>query len=208
MGALGVLANAVYKIGGSMLIGDYYLTVVMAEVSKIIDLFTLKKGMPGLTSACGISLAESAAVCLENQNHRTGVTLRLTGLNAESVKIKWLPVDQQQRRCYNDLQEATERGAYGVAILLVKRLTGKVVLERSKKGPGFDYWIGNRKQGDNSLFSGKARLEVSGILVGSDSELNVRIRQKKAQLTPSDRLATGYVAVVEFGKPAACVEMK
>jgi hypothetical protein len=79
-----------------------------------------------------------------------------------------------------------------------------VVVERSVKGLGFDYWLGDKD--DDELFAGKARLEVSGILSGSRSQAQARVRQKREQMKPSDRLAPGYVAVVEFGTPIACVE--
>jgi hypothetical protein len=32
------------------------------------------------------------------------------------------------------------KAAYGVAILVVREAAGKSVLERSAKGPGFDFW--------------------------------------------------------------------
>jgi hypothetical protein len=171
---------------------------------KTINLAALSDGMPGLTSACGTSLAESAAVCLEDRKHEVGATLRLSGLKTAMFRIEWPSVDEQQRLCYNDLQEATERGACGIAILMVRELTGKVVVERSKKGPGFDYWIGVKE--DDLLFFGKARLEVSGILSGTAAQIDARVRQKKAQIRPSDHLAPGYIAVVEFGNPSAHVE--
>jgi hypothetical protein len=171
---------------------------------KTLNLVALAEGMPGLTPACGISLAESAAVCLEDRSHKTGAAFYLTGIKAEQFPMEWPFVDEQQRRSHNDLQEATERGAYGIAILIVCDLTGKVVVERSKKGPGFDYWLG--EEDDDLLFSGKARLEVSGILSGSSSLVQARVRQKKEHVKPSDHLAPGYVAVVEFSTPTACVE--
>ena len=171
---------------------------------KILNLGALAVGMPGLTPACGTSLAESAAVCLEHREHQIGVTFHLTGMKPEQFPIEWSPVDEQTRRTYNDLQEATERGAYGIAILVVHNLTGKVVVERSKKGPGFDYWLGD--DDDDTLFLGKARLEVSGILSGSASVIQSPMREKKEQIKPSEHLGPGYVAVVEFGTPTACVE--
>ena len=181
-----------------------------------INLAALGDGMPGLTSACGTMLAESAAVCFEDCEHQTGVQLqlRLAGMvmtfealgmmPIEAFHLEWSAVDEQQKRCYNDLQEATERGAYGVAILVLKELTGKVVVERSKKGPGFDYWLAAGD--DELLFTGKARLEVSGILSGTVSEIHTRAKQKKAQIKPSQHLAPGYVAIIEFGSPTAHVE--
>ena len=181
-----------------------------------INLAALSDGMPGLTPACGTMLAESAAVCLEDCEHQTGVQvqLRLVGMPItfealgimpiEAFHLEWSAVDEQQKRCYNDLQEATERGACGVAILLLKELTGKVVVERSKKGPGFDYWIGAAE--DEFLFTGKARLEISGLLSATPSEIKARAKQKKTQIKPSQHLAPGYVAIIEFGSPTAQVE--
>lgn len=175
-----------------------------ASIFKDLNLALLGEGMPGLTPAGGTVLAEAAAVCLEKQNHQLGVELKLAGIAKDSFQLHWASVDDQQRRCHNDLQEATERGACGIAILITKELTGKVVVERSKKGPGFDYWLGD--EDDDLLFTGKARLEVSGILEGTTTEIHARVKQKKAQIAPSDHLAPGYVAVVEFSKPIAHVE--
>lgn len=157
-----------------------------------------------MTTACGKMLAESAAVCLEDREHQTGIQLFVVGMKTCTVQLEWLAVDEQQKRCYNDMQEATEWGACCVAILLVKELTGKVVVERSRKGPGFDYWIG--EEDDDVLFRGKARLEVSGILFGTTAQIDTRVKQKKAQIKLTDHLAPGYVAVVEFGNPMAHVE--
>ncbi len=176
------------------------------STNKVISLVSLATGMPGLTVACGTMLAESAAVCLEERKHLTGVALGLTGMRIEGFQLHWAVVDEQQRRCYKDLQEATERGACGIAILLLKELTGKVVVERSRKGPGFDYWLGDAD--DDLLFVGKARLEVSGILSGTIGQVAARVSQKKEQIKPSDDLAPGYIAVVEFGNPTAHVELK
>jgi hypothetical protein len=169
------------------------------------NLTALTEGtMPGLSSVNGAQLAQAAAVCLENREHRSGATFHLTGVKVTQFLMEWPPVDDQARRSHNDLQEATERGAYGIAILIVCDHTGMVVVERSAKGLGFDYWLGDRD--DDELFAGKARLEVSGILSGSRSQAQARVRQKREQMKPSAHLAPGYVAVVEFGTPIACVE--
>ena len=82
-----------------------------------------------------------------------------------------------------------------------------VVVERSRKGTGFDYWLGE-KDHDGLPFEGTSRLEVSGILTGTRAQVDSRIRQKKRQMNPTDHLAPGFIAVVEFGTPIACVESK
>jgi hypothetical protein len=37
-------------------------------------------------------------------------------------------------------------GAVGVAVLLSKQLTGFTVIQRSRKGTGFDYWLGDEDE--------------------------------------------------------------
>lgn len=139
--------------------------------------------------------------------HPPGVRLEQAGLADNDIEVEWMPVNEQSRRCYADMQETTERGACGVAILVVREATGMVVIERSRKGTGFDYWLGEEDY-DGLPFAKTSRLEVSGILNGTTNQIDTRIKQKKAQLKPTDNWATGYVAVVEFGRPIACVESK
>jgi hypothetical protein len=95
----------------------------MASTPKTarLNLAALAEGtMPGLNRTCGTLLAEAAAVCLENREHRTGVTLHLTGAQARQFPMDWPAVDDQARRSHNDLQEATERGACAIAILVFR----------------------------------------------------------------------------------------
>jgi hypothetical protein len=108
--------------------------------------------------------------------------------------------------CYADLGEATERGAYGIAILLVMHLAGFKVVQRSVKGTGFDYWLGFA---DALPFQDKARLEVSGILNGNEGVISSRLRIKIEQTRKSDRLnIPAYVVIVEFGNPLSRVKTR
>jgi hypothetical protein len=105
------------------------------------------------------------------------------------------------RKCYADLQHATELGACGIAVLLVEGLTDLTVIEQSRKGKGFDYWLG-RKGSSSPLFQDKSRLEVSGILDGDEGEIRSRLRAKGAQMLRGGVDLPGYVIVVEFSRPA------
>jgi len=168
----------------------------------MIDLMAqLSKGMPGLEKAIGMVFANTAAVCLENQSHSPGVLISVDGAIGSNEALTWTPVTQQLRDSYKDLQEATEWGASGIAIVLLEKFTGLVVLERSIKGTGFDYWVGIQGASGQVLFQGKARLEVSGILNGGDKVLASRVKQKKKQIGASSAAVPAYVAVIEFGKP-------
>jgi hypothetical protein len=89
-----------------------------------------------------------------------------------------------------------------VATLVAEAVLGLTVAERSAKGPGFDYYLGDPDQA-NSLFQNRMRLEVSGILAGS-TRIASRVKVKESQTKRSD--AGGMPAciiVVEFGSPRA-----
>ena len=95
-------------------------------------------------------------------------------------------------------------GAEGIAVLVVKAATGYEVIRRSRRGDGFDYWLGERGPRE---FIAKAGLEVSGIRRGSDSQIRARVREKLAQVDLAGRQQwTTYVIVVEFSRPRAEVQ--
>lgn len=177
-----------------------------APTKKQLSLSALSDGMPAITPAHGQMLAEAAAVCLELKTHRPGVGFAKAGLMTEDLLLRWEAVTEQARLCYADKPEATEWGAAAIAILFVREVTGMAVMQRSVKGTGFDYWVGDE---DNELiFQGLSRLEVSGILAGTPAQIAARIAQKKKQMDPSDDNGPGLVAVIEFGTPVAHVESK
>jgi hypothetical protein len=179
----------------------------MAKKTYSCDLARLRKGMPGLTSAAGGYLAEAAAVCLENQKHAPGVSLSVDGSYRRTVHLNWDRVGNQEQRTYADLHEATEYGACGIAILVVENAARKVVVERSKKGTFFDYWVG--LEGKDELFQGdRARLEISGILNGDLKKMEMRTTQKLEQVKQAKGKLPTYVAVVEFGGPKARIVRK
>lgn len=167
----------------------------------ILDLRRLSNepGLPALTVAAGRFLAEAAAVCLEDQQHTSGVTMSLGGPEPRTYGLLWPPTTEQTRRTFHDLQEATEYGACGVAILLILARTSFTVIERSRKGTGFDYWLG---YADEILFQNKARLEVSGILCGTGGEVAGRMKEKVEQTEQSDTTGLpAFVVIVEFSRP-------
>lgn len=172
----------------------------------MIQLTELAGGMPAITPAFGRYLAEAGAVCLESQGHAQGQRLLVQGRHKRSYPLSWPAVTEQIRRCLNDPEVATEHGAVGIAILLVKKVLGYSAIQRSRKGTGFDYWLGD---GSGMPFQNKARLEVSGIRSGDDATVRSRVNQKRRQTDPSDgtRLPA-HVVVVEFSRPIAQMEEK
>ena len=171
----------------------------------MLDLNDLGNGLPAITPDFGQALAEAGGVCLESQGHGQGVRLSVRGYSSNSHPLAWPSITEQSRRCWNDPDEATEYGATGIAVLLAKKEFGYVALQRSRKGTGFDYWMGDET---TRPFENKARLEISGIRQGNDTTIRARIRQKLKQTTRSGGLLPVYIIVVEFGQPLAEVRKK
>jgi hypothetical protein len=155
-------------------------------------------GMPGLTPAWGTVMAEAASVCLESQGHPIQVELRVDGFFEETFVLERLGVNRQMALSHQDEEEATELGACGIAILAVQSLTDLVVLHRSRRGTGFDYWLS--REWDSLLEHGE-RLEVSGIRKGSATAIKVRIVEKMRQIQRFRTTSPGWVSIVEFGRP-------
>ena len=169
-----------------------------------LDLRNLGTGIPALTSAMGNVLAEAAAVCLEDQGHDDPVEIHIRKVDSPLFLLSHPVATEAMRRTHNDLERATEHGAYGVAILLIRRLTGLTAIQQSKKGTGFDYWLGPEDGEDTLPFQSSARLEVSGILNGTSSQFTTRMKQKLKQTEASDSTnLTAYAVVVEFSRPQA-----
>ncbi|BAU14873.1 hypothetical protein LEP3755_54280 [Leptolyngbya sp. NIES-3755] len=97
----------------------------------------------------------------------------------------------------------------GVAFLLILQLTDLTVIERSRKGTGFDYWLGSQDSATTLPFERMARLEVSGIRRGNRGQVNTRVKQKIEQTRTSDAQGLpAYIIVVEFSRPISMISTK
>jgi hypothetical protein len=173
----------------------------MAPRSKPLSLSALARGMEGLSPTKGRELAEAASVCLCHGGHRPEVELVVTGHWQCSRALVFEEPSPQALRAHADLQEATESGACALAIVVARDETGLEVVERARKGTGVDYWLGRTV----GVF--EARLEVSGILAGSERDVARRLRQKLEQMKRSQADdVPGYAAIVEFTRPRVHVE--
>lgn len=168
----------------------------------------LALGLPAITPAFGAALAEAGAVCLEEQGHSQGVEIKVSGDFTVRFKLRWQSVTEQMLRCWNDEEFTTEQAAYAIAFLIIKKLTNLTIIERSSKGTGFDYWLGNVDSKAKNPFQNKVRLEVSGIRKGNERRVKARVKQKKEQTIPSDGEYPAYIIVVEFSTPLSVIAKK
>jgi hypothetical protein len=172
-----------------------------------MDISVLNAGFPGISPEWGASLAQAASVSLEVRGHAPPKVCHVDGSIQGVHTLVWPAVTNQIRRTWGDLDEAVEHGAYGMAALLVAAHTELEVVERSRKGTGFDYWLGPK--GENSdLFQRTARMEVSGIGSGGAGTVSAREKEKMKQTSVSDGALPAYIVIVEFGTPRARVVVK
>ncbi len=173
------------------------------------DLCQNKPERPGWSITFGATCADAAAVCLDEQGHPNYVSMQIDGIQTREIELQWNVINDTIRRFNADQEVATEYGAYGIAALIMPHLTNLTIIERSVKGKGFgfDFWLGSIKDPD-TLFQRKARLEVSGIRQGTETSIQSRVKMKLKQIGPSDTVAPGYVAVVEFSTPKAHIVEK
>lgn len=167
-----------------------------------LNLEELRTGPMGLTPEFGSFCLQACTVCLENSNHLSGTTVPVTGSKPVNVTLNWTStVNDQIKRNWTDNEEATEYGATAIAILMSSKMSSHNCIERSSKGLGFDYWLGD--EDSLGLFQRKARLEISGILKESATNtLENRVKGKETQTKKSAFLnMNAHICVTEFSKP-------
>lgn len=173
----------------------------MATSTPELDLSLLGNGMEKLPPEVGAFIALAAAVCFVEEDHLPGVLISIQTHNDEELTyaVRFEKPSSDQLDSLADPDEATEWGAIGIAILTVREVTGLTSVKRSVKGTGFDWWLG---EAADPLFQNAARLEVSGIRHGTESDIKTRLRKKLKQTARSDDSGLpAYATVVEFSQP-------
>lgn len=167
-----------------------------------IDVTAIKGGLPGISTVAAQQLYETFEVCMHVSGHPEDLLLTMDGDYHDDIALHWHDgYDEQKARTYADMQYTTEHGAVCLSVMLTTTLTPYTIIERSRKGTGFDYWLGDK---DTILFQNKARLEASGILRGDDAMIKSRHAAKVEQTSKSDDLQLpAYISVIEFSKPKA-----
>jgi hypothetical protein len=77
-----------------------------------LSLDALVHGFPYITAVGGAMLAQAAVVCLDHEEHASGVELAVDGAEKTKFSLLWSEsVTEIARRFWNDLPEATHQGA-------------------------------------------------------------------------------------------------
>jgi hypothetical protein len=174
----------------------------MSNKEYIFSFKPLRQGEFGISSAYGVFLAEAASHCLKLKKHDDPALLHVNGHIRVSGSLQWNDTSENLDSTYADLQEATEYGAFGVALVVAVKLTGIPFVQRSVKGTGIDWWL-SEGANEGGLFQRAARLEISGILEGDEGLVSARLNKKLLQSKKSDTTyLPAYVAIVEFSAPS------
>ncbi len=188
------------------------LNVITLSLSKLED----EQAIPGVGEIIGKFMARACAVCLDYHKHKKGVRFT-TDLEASETRSHYLfelsqweeVTDLVQKKQWGDKKIAAEWAACGIAILIMFELTEYTTIAKARTGTGFDYWLGKKEYEENDPFKEEALLEVSGILEGSQSQVNRRLKEKLEQTELSaDLNLPSFAAVIEFSKPIARVARK
>lgn len=167
-----------------------------------VDLERLKKGIMGLSPEICSFYMQACTICLETQNHKTGVEMLKSNDKKAKFTLNWKKNKDKTKKGWRDMQEATEYGATAIALLMAEKYSGFSSVERSAKGTGFDYWLG---EDDDivGIFQNKARLEISGILEESgNNTIENRVKSKIKQTERSNNLGlNAHICVTEFKNP-------
>ncbi len=170
---------------------------------KVIKLEGIKEYVPDLTRNWSEERYDASLVCLNFNEHESSLVFNLRGVEDERVLLEWQgEMTNKLERTWRDIQEATEKGAEGIAVLLIKKYTPYKIIERAAKGTGIDYWLSEEMSLLPLQYA--ARLEISGQINKNDTRYRSKIRQKQRQTQQSDSTQLPvYVIVVDFGTPQA-----
>ncbi|MCU0392689.1 MAG: hypothetical protein MUE81_16385 [Thermoflexibacter sp.] len=171
-----------------------------------IDIYSLKDKVR-LSHVLCEHFSEAAAVCLDYFNHEQGVSLVIQGDINEHFELFWEKTTEEIRDSRTDLKATVEQGACCLAMLAVTQFSGYEIVKQSVQGTGFDFWLKEKQGTSQGIFH--AILEISGILEGSQAQINQRIKLKEKQAEQSKDLnLVTFVIVVEFSKPSLIILKK
>jgi hypothetical protein len=164
---------------------------------EFLPLHDLSARHTGVTTAIGGSYTEAACVCLD-RHHVSPVEISIEAPSRNcSAVAKWQRTDDRTRGAWANETDATETGAYGIALAAIEVAEGMVAVRRAETRTGADYYIAPVGASAEDL-EAWLRLEVSGIDRGDSSLIQIRLRQKIRQALEGASNLPALATVVGF----------
>ena len=160
----------------------------------------LSERHPGLTTAIGDSFEKAARVCLGRRHGPPArIVLRDNGQRHER-QADWREADDREKVAWANEIDATEAGAYALALAAMDALRGLVAVARAETLTGADYYLGLVDAHIEDL-DAAIRLEISGTNSAGTGVIARRLSRKKAQLKSGIGNLPAVVSIVSFGLP-------
>jgi hypothetical protein len=151
----------------------------------------------GITPALSASYYEAACVCLDRHHTSPQEMAVIDNDAADAAAIDWQPSDQRAQGAWANRDDATEVGAYCLALASAEVTRGLVAVGRAQGRTGVDYYLGPAN-GTLEDLEASVRLEVSGTDEGSLSTIKFRLRQKLEQASSVESNLSALATVVGF----------
>jgi hypothetical protein len=165
--------------------------------TKSLGFSDLCKRHVGLSDAVSASYSEAACVCLDRHHAPPAQFQLLDNQNADIANAQWVGTDQRTRNAWANDDDATEAGAYGLALAAVELMRGLVAVRRAETRTGADYYLARPNETLEDL-EASLRLEVSGTDKGTASVIQGRLRQKIEQAQKGKSNLPAIASVVGF----------
>lgn len=154
---------------------------------------------PGISAGVGLSYEEAARVCLDRHHTPpTAFTVRDNGTESEA-DASWVGADIALRRAWANDIDATEAGAYALAVAAIELRRGLIAVRRAETRTGADYYVDDPNASPDDLESA-IRLEVSGTSDGDAGVIESRLKQKLNQTSKGDSNLPAMAVVVGFAQ--------
>lgn len=174
---------------------------------KRIWLRNMASRHPGLTPSLAEHQCEAAAVCLARYHELPPTALDVQAPTRDrKYELIWrFPTPVESAANANE-DDATEAGAYAVALASVDSHLGLVTIGRTYRRSGADWHLRPYPVVEQTFDIDRddvVRLEVSGVSDDNDSKIRERVRVKRAQAAA--RPGPALVAVVGFRSPRVVI---
>jgi hypothetical protein len=164
----------------------------------------LEKRHPGVTTAIASTYSEAASICLQ-RHHVAPAFINIRHKSELIATAIWEEPGDSTRRAWANEIDATEAGAYCLALAAIEVSDGLVAYARAETHTGADYYLGQAGTDFDDL-ENSHRLEVSGISLADESKINARLRRKVAQAKAGRSNLPAIAAVVGFSSKTVLME--
>jgi hypothetical protein len=152
----------------------------------------------GVSQGVSSSYAEAVCVCLDRHHTSPAEFQVKDNGRIDQASAEWNRADERTKRAWANSDDATEAGAYGLALAAIEIMRGLVAVRRAETRTGADYYLGAPGAVMDDL-EASVRLEVSGTDNGGEAVINGRLRQKLEQASKGRSNLPAIASVVGIG---------